>query len=162
MPCLWQVTVLYLGATANAPQIPQTYRRKFGVPLGRPALKSGRKDDPQKSDPRESDRQEWPPRVNPVKAGLHTDTMIPLPLDLGFSHSDPAFFQLNEGLSFALKVLSSWVTRWRRLMLGVGGGWIEISPSSLNSLSVLKISYDMPINPQCSPLCIRLYNWPSF
>ncbi len=94
----------------------------------------------------------------PCAAHRNSDTMIPLPLDLGFSHSDPAFFQLNEGLSFALKVLSSWVTRWRRLMLGVGGGWIEISPSSLNSLSVLKISYDMPINPQCSPLCIRLYN----
>jgi len=32
---------------------------------------------------------------------------MPLPLDLGFNHSDPVFFQLNEELSFALKVLSS-------------------------------------------------------
>ena len=54
---------------------------------------------------------------------------MPLPLDLGFNHSNPALY---EGL---------WVARWRRLVLGVGRGWIGISPSPLNSLKAIKISY---------------------
>lgn len=34
MPCLWQVTAIISGGDGeDAPQIPQTYRRKFGVPL---------------------------------------------------------------------------------------------------------------------------------
>lgn len=77
----------------------------------------------------------------PWAAQRNSETIIPLPFDFGFSHSVPSFFQLYDALSFALKVLSSCVTRWRRGVFGDNGTWGGSSPLSSYSRKVSKIFY---------------------
>jgi len=85
-------------------------------------------------------------RNRPWEAHKNTDTIRPYPRDLGLSHSLPAFLHEYEGLSLALKVLSSCCRRLvpngRRFDLLVVWGFLRCHHACETGISVWKSEID--------------------